>query len=127
MLTGFLSKLTQPVSAPDHVMRERPVRKTFMQILRSRHPSLTTQELLALIRLAVQPDDADAIDVADDLAMHLAQVWCSPSIEHKLCTAPAASINAVRMFCRIRHQKTQQMTRHSTDTRQRNDAVLSEH
>ena len=62
--------------ATDHVMRERPLRKTFMHIMRSRHPSLSAQDLLALIRLAVVPEDADdgVGDIADDLAMHLAQV-----------------------------------------------------
>ena len=53
---GSLRELTQcVVIAPDHVMRERPLRKTFMHIMRGRHPSLTAQDLLALIRFAVLP------------------------------------------------------------------------
>ena len=77
---GFLSDqhALKHLPTADHEMRERPLRKTFMHMMRSRHPSLSAQELLTLIRHAIMPDeddDDDSIDdLSEDMALHLAMV-----------------------------------------------------
>ena len=55
-------------------MRERPLRKTFMHMMQSQHPSLTAQDLLVLIRHALVPDEED--DISEDVALHVALVRC---------------------------------------------------
>lgn len=62
-----------------------------MHMLRSQHPSLTSEDLLVLIRHAIMPDEEDegADDLAEDVALHLALVRCvdelrSPPFLHKV-------------------------------------------
>ena len=59
-------------------MRERPLRKTFMHMMRSRHPSFSARELLTLLRHAIMPDDddddEDVDDLSEDMALSLAMV-----------------------------------------------------
>ncbi len=63
-------------------MRERPLRKTFMHMMRSRHPSLSARELLTLLRHAIMPDDddddEDVDDLSEDMALSLAMVRLRP-------------------------------------------------
>jgi len=63
-------------------MRERPLRKTFMHMMRSRHPSLSARELLTLLRHAIMPDDddedEDVDDLSEDMALSLAMVRHRP-------------------------------------------------